>query len=50
MHATCPCPCNLASLNNSNNIWQGLQAMKVLVMQFSPASFYFTLVQFKYSP
>jgi hypothetical protein len=47
MHATCPsCPL----LHHSNNVWWGLQAMKVLAIQFSSASYYFNPVWIKYSP
>jgi hypothetical protein len=37
-------------LDHSNYTWRTIQVMKLLIMQFSPTSFYFTPLRSKYSP
>jgi hypothetical protein len=45
-----PCSAYTPWLYHSNSIWQRIQIMKLPIMQFSPASSYFTSLQFKYFP
>jgi hypothetical protein len=35
-----PCPSHPPWLDHSNYVWRGVQVMKLLIMQFSPISFY----------
>jgi hypothetical protein len=36
--------------DHSDNNWRGVQVVKLFVMQFSPASYHFIPLDFKYSP
>jgi hypothetical protein len=45
-----PCPSHSPSLDHSNYIWQRVQVMKLLIMQFSPPSCYFVPLRSKYPP
>jgi hypothetical protein len=50
-HLCCmPYPSHPPWLENSNYTWQRVQAMKLLIMQFSPTSRHFISLQSKYSP
>jgi hypothetical protein len=45
-----PCPSHPPRLDLSDYTWQRVQVMKLLIMQFSPASCYFIPFWSKYSP
>jgi hypothetical protein len=45
-----PCPSNPPSLDLSNYVWRGVKVMKLLIIQFSPTSYHFSLLQSRYSP
>jgi hypothetical protein len=45
-----PCLSHPPWLAHSNHIWRRVQVMKLLIMQFSPASFYFICLLSKYFP
>jgi hypothetical protein len=45
-----PFPSHPPSFDNSNKIFGGVHVMKLLLMQFSPASYYFFPLKSKYPP
>ena len=46
-----PCPAHLSVLSNHhNNVWWGIQSIKLLVMYSSPLLFYTVPLTLKYSP
>jgi hypothetical protein len=45
-----PCPSHSPWLQHSNYTWRSVQVMKLLAMQFSPASCHFISLRFKYFP
>jgi hypothetical protein len=45
-----PCPLHCSWLDHSYYTWRKVQIMKLLVMQFSPASYHFIPLRSKYSP
>jgi hypothetical protein len=45
-----PCSSHLSSLHHSNYTWRRVQAMKLLIMQFSPTSSHLISLRSMYSP
>jgi hypothetical protein len=45
-----PCPSLSPWFDHSNYTWRSVRIMKILIMQLSPASHYFTSLRSKYSP
>jgi hypothetical protein len=45
-----PCPSHPPWLHHSNDIWRREQVTKLLIMQFSPTSYYFVTLRSNYSP
>jgi hypothetical protein len=45
-----PCPFHPPWPDHSNYTWRRVQAMKLLIMQFSPTSCHFISLRSKYSP
>jgi hypothetical protein len=45
-----PCSSHPPWLDHSNYTWRRVQVMKLLIMQFSPASRHFISLRSKYSP